>query len=88
MHVGIHRYVVLGDVGVHDPAEFVIDQRFLVQRHADAPHDAAHDLAVRGFGVQDASGGDRADNAGNADDAELLVHLHLGEDRRMRVVRM
>ena len=68
--------------------KLVIDQRFLVQRHADAPHHAAHDLAARGLGVQDAPGRDRADDAGDADDAELLVDLHLGEDRRMRVVRV
>ncbi len=24
LHIGIHRYVVLGDVGVHDPAERVL----------------------------------------------------------------
>ena len=88
VHVGIHRHMILGDVGVHDAAEAVIDQRLLVQRHADAPHHAAHDLAVRGLGIQDAAGRDRADDAGDADDAELLVHLHLGEDRRMRVARM
>jgi len=32
VHVGVHRYVVLGDIGVHDAAEVVIDQHFLVQR--------------------------------------------------------
>jgi len=25
LHIGIHRYVVLGDVGDHDPAERVLD---------------------------------------------------------------
>ena len=88
VHVGIHRHMVLGDVGVHDAAEAVIDQRLLVQRHADAPHHAAHDLAVRGLGVEDAPGRDRVDDARDADDAELLVDLHLGEDRRMRVARV
>ena len=37
------------------------------------------------LGVQDAAGRDRVDDARDADDAELLVHLHLGEDRRMGV---
>ena len=86
VHVGIHRHMILGDVGIHDATEAVVDQRFLVQRHADAPDHAAHDLAVRGLGVQDAPGRDRADDASDADDAELLVHLHLGKDRRMRVL--
>ena len=53
------------------------------------PHDhAAHDLAVRGLGIEDPPGRDRADDAGDADDAELLVHLHFGEDRRMGVARV
>ena len=63
VHVGVHRHVVLGDVGVHDAAELVIDQRLLVQRHADPPHHAAHDLAVRRLGVEDTPGGDRVDDA-------------------------
>jgi len=33
----------------------VIDQRFLVQRHSDAPYHAAHDLTGRGLSVQDAA---------------------------------
>ena len=40
VHVGIHRHMILGDIGVHDAAEFVVEQRLLVQRHADAPHTA------------------------------------------------
>ena len=64
----------------------VIDRGFLVQRHADSPDDAAEDLAARRLGVQDASGRDRADDAGDADHAELLVDLDLGEDRGMGVV--
>ena len=66
----------------------VVDQRLLVQRHADAPDHAAEDLAARGLGVQDAPGGDRADGARDADHAELLIHLHLDEMRRVRVVRV
>ena len=85
VHVGVHRHVVFGNIGVHDAAEMVIDQRLLVQRHADAPHHAAHDLAARRLGVEDAPGRDRVDDAGDADHAELFVDLHLGEDRRMGV---
>jgi len=54
--------------------------------HADAPDHAARDLAARGLGVQDAPGRNRADGAGDADDAELLIHLHLDKVRRVRVV--
>ena len=46
VYVGVHRHMILGDVGVHDAAEPVIDQRLLVQRHADAPDHAAEDLAA------------------------------------------
>ena len=66
----------------------MIDQRLLVQRHADAADDGAHDLAVRGLGIEDAAGGDRADHAGDADHADLLVDFHLGEHGRMRVLRV
>ena len=83
--VGIHRHMILGDVGIHDAAEGVIDQRFLVQRHADAPDHAAHDLAARRLGVENAASRHRTDNAGDTDDAELLVHLHFRKDRRMGV---
>jgi len=44
-------------------------------------------LTARSFRVQDAPGRNRVDDARHADHAELLVHLHLGKDRRMRVVR-
>jgi hypothetical protein len=39
VNVGIHGYVVFGDVRVHDAAEVVIDQRFLVPRldHTQGP---------------------------------------------------
>ena len=55
--------------------EFVIDERFLMQRHADAPDHTADDLAGRGLGVQDAPGRDRTDDTGDADNTKLLVHL-------------
>src|SRR5262249_1817045 len=87
VHIGVHRHMILGDVGVHDAAEAVIDQRLLVQGHTDPPGHAAEDLATGGLRVQDASGGDRADHARDAYDTQLLVHFHLGKHRRMYVVR-
>ena len=51
--------MILAEIGVHETPEIVIEQRFLVQRHADAPHHAAHDLAARGLRIEDAPGRDR-----------------------------
>ena len=65
----------------------MVDQRLFVQRHADAPDHAAQDLAARGLGVQDTPGGNRADDARDANHAKLLVHLHLGKDCCVSVVR-
>jgi hypothetical protein len=86
--VGVHRDMIFGDIRIHDAAEFVVDHRFFVQRHSDAPYHSAADLAGRGLGVQDAAGRNRADDAGGADDAELLIRLHFREDRGVRVVRL
>jgi hypothetical protein len=41
VHVGVHRDMIFGNVRIHDAAEFVIEDRFFVQRHADAPNHAA-----------------------------------------------
>jgi hypothetical protein len=78
--VRVHWHMIIGDVGIDDAAEPVIDQRFLVQRHTDTPDHAAQDLAARGLRVQDAPCGNRADDARDADHAELLVNLHLDEE--------
>ena len=78
--------MIFSDVGIDDAAESVIDQCFLVQRHPDAPDHAAQNLAAGGFCVQDAPGRNRADDAHDPDHAKLFVHLHLGKDRRVRVV--
>src|SRR5262249_5736585 len=41
-----------------------------------------------GFRINDAAGSDRIDHARHADNTELLVDLHFGEDRRMGIARM
>src|SRR6476646_9173319 len=88
LYVGVHRHMILGDVGVHNATEGVIIKRFLMEGHADTPYDAPHDLTGGGLRIDDAPGGNRIDNACHADDPKLLVHLHFGEDRRVRVARM
>jgi hypothetical protein len=79
VNVGVHRHMIFGDVGIHDAPEGMIDQRLLVQRHTDAADDGAHDLAMRGFGVEDAARGHGADHTRDPDHADLLVDFHLGE---------
>src|SRR5207248_9875270 len=34
----VHGHMVFGNVSIHDAAEFVIEEGFLLQRHPDAPH--------------------------------------------------
>src|SRR5207237_898980 len=45
--VGVHRHVVLGEVGVDEASVALVEQRLFHQRHAHAPDDAAHELAAR-----------------------------------------
>ena len=51
--IGVDRDVILGEVVVHEAAEARDRARLLLQRHADAPDDAAEDLAARGLRVED-----------------------------------
>src|SRR5262245_16105054 len=88
LHISVHWHMVLGDVGVHNATEIVVDQRLFMEGHADSPDHAPHDLTGGGFRIDDATGRDRVNNTRYADGAELLVHLHFGEDRRVRVARM
>ena len=53
-----------------NPAFFV---GLLMQRHADAPVDRAHNLAARGRRIENAPGCHRADHARNPNDANLLI---------------
>ena len=60
---------------IHEAAEHVVDHALLFEGHADAPDDAADDLAARGLRVQDLAGRDRVHDPGDANDAEVLVDL-------------
>jgi hypothetical protein len=82
------RDVILGQIVVHEAAEGVIREGLLVQRHGDAPDHAAEHLAARRLRVQDPPRRPRGDDAGHPDLAELLVHPHLREDRRVGVGRV
>ena len=78
--------MILGEIVIDEAAIAVVDHGLFMQRHADAADHGAHDLAVRGLGIEDAAGGHGADHARDAEHAELLVEPHLGEHRRMDFV--
>src|SRR3954451_15782409 len=82
-NVGIDRDVIFGVAVIHEAAQRVVGQGFLVQRHAYAPDHAADDLAARCFRVDDPAAGDCADHAGHGDSAEVLVHFNLDEYGRV-----
>src|SRR5208283_374139 len=86
MYIGIYRHMILGEIAVHETAISVVDHALFVQRHADTPDHAAQDLAARGLGVQDTPGGNRADDARDANHAKLLVNLNLSKDCCVSVV--
>src|SRR3981081_4716196 len=47
VNIRIHRHMIFGETVIHDAAELVVDQRLLMQRHADAAVPDAADLAAR-----------------------------------------
>jgi hypothetical protein len=57
----------------------------LMQRERHAPDHAAIELAAHHAGIDDPSGGERADHAGRADLAEIRIDLDLGEHGPMRM---
>src|ERR1700744_5263598 len=69
MDVGVDGNVVFGEVLVNGAAIGVVDERFFVQRHADAPDDSANQL-IGSSGVVD----EGADVVG-ADHATDLHHV-------------
>jgi hypothetical protein len=86
VHVGIHRHVILAEIGVNDAAE--------VDRSASPPVPCRCPIprtlpmiwsydAVLVLRMRPAAG--RADDAGDPDHAELLVHFSFGEYTGMRI---
>src|SRR5262249_18031660 len=83
--VGVHRDVVLAQIGIHHPARAHVHHGLLVQGERDAPDHAAMELAAHKARIDDASGRERADHAGDAHVPKLGIDLDLGEPRAMRV---
>ena len=86
MDVGVHGYMVFAEIVVHPATQPVIGERLLVKRHTDAHHHAAEDLAARSLRVDDAASSDGVDDAGDAYNAQLLIHPHFREDCAMGVL--
>jgi len=84
-HVGVHRNPVFREVGIHDPpgAGSMIASSC---RAKDMPQIiAAINLALHHAGIDHASCRERADQASDADLAQIRIDLDLGEHRAMRV---
>src|SRR5262245_34502735 len=75
MDIGVDGHMVLGEIVVHEASELLIHYAFLVESHADAPHDSTHDLASRRFWIEDASTGNRGNDTRNLDRAEVRVNF-------------
>src|SRR5262245_40755924 len=84
-YVGVDGDVILGQIVVYEASEVLVHHALFFQRHADAPDNAAHNLTPRRLGIQDAPAGDGADDARDADYAQVLIDFHLREDCRMRI---
>src|SRR6185437_11655474 len=83
--VGVHRHLILGEIRVDVPTRARIDVRLLEQRHANAPHHAALNLAPGRLFVEHAADRVRCHDARHADDAEIGVDVYFAEHRAERV---
>ena len=77
--VRVHRHVVVGEVAGHDPAQLLVEDGVLVERHADAPHHAAQELRAGGASIEDPAGREDADHSRDVHGSEIGVDQHLGE---------
>jgi len=87
-YVGIDRDMIFGKVRIHDPAGPLVRDRFFLQCERESPDHAAEILAAYEMGIDDAPGGEGADQACDAHLAKIGVDLDLREDRAMRIQRI
>src|SRR5262249_39171375 len=85
-YVGVHGDMIVREIVGHEAAEPVVGRGLLMQRHADATHHGAKDLAGRKLGIEDATCCHRADHARYAYDAKILIDLDFGEYGRVRTM--
>ncbi|MNL08348.1 hypothetical protein D3C87_1290650 [compost metagenome] len=75
--------MILGQAVVHVAAQRVVGLCLFVQRHADAPDNAAKDLAASHFRIDHPACGDCTDDPVDLDDAQVFVDQYLDEHRRV-----
>ena len=84
-HVGIHRNVVLGQIGIHRTPGPWIHHRVLMQRKRHAPYHSAAELALHHARINNAARSKGANDAGYAHLSEIRIDLDLGKHGPMRV---
>ena len=80
-HIGVHRNVVFGQIGVHRPAGPRIHDGVLVECERYAPDHSAIELAFHHARIDDASGREGADNARRSDLSQIGINRDLSEHR-------
>src|SRR6185312_11169755 len=80
-HVGIGGYVVFGKITVYIFSVPMVDNPAFHQRHADAPHNAANDLAAGGNRVKNSSPVDSRNHAAYFNLAGSGMNIYLDEMR-------
>src|SRR5262245_53128932 len=84
-YVSVDGHVILGQIVVHEASTLLIDDAFFLQGRTDSTDDATNDLTACCLGVQDATSGDRADDARDPDRSKVIVDPHFHKHCRMRM---
>src|SRR5262245_44909433 len=77
--VGGHRHASIGQVARHRAPTAWVANGVLHQRKANAPHDAAKELAARGLRIQDLASRERRNDAPHANFERVFVYANLHE---------
>jgi len=84
-HVGVHRDMVFGQIGVHRTAGPRVHDGVLVECERDTPNHSAAELAAHHARIDDPSYSERTEHAGDTHLPEIGIYLDLGEHRTMRM---
>src|SRR5277367_1239867 len=83
--VGVDRHMVFPEIRVHDASGARVHDRTLMQSEGYAPDHAAVILAAHQARIDDAAGGEGADETRRADLPEFGIDLHFRENGAVRV---